>query len=287
MNKRELRKEIAAMNIETIPQMCGACVEFERALMRYITARESIYHRARAAIRVDMGYVPGKKTKENEAIRKAAEKIFNGIKKGTGVPEGVNVSANTVMLTVDSIEGATLFSDRVEQYKKRLEIVAEMLPVYEEHWLTIKGVGALGLGRIIGEAGDITRFKTVQQLWKRFGLAVFDGVCQGRYVSTKHKGDSTEVKNAQHTRMGYNAKRRSVLWTIGDSMIKAVDGPFRKVYDWRKEIELKKPSTKSPLHAHRKAQRYMEKQLLLELWEAWHDKEANIGFYNNERFRVA
>jgi len=116
------------------------------------------------------------------------------------------------------------------------------------------------------------------------GVAVLDGTRQGGLAKTAPK----EAWIAH----GYNRQRRSRMWNIGDALIK--NGVlYRKVYLARKEYERKRaeangltvaPSAKIPKgraaefmsdgHIHRRAQRYMEKRLLRDLWQAWNHRKA-------------
>ena len=86
---------------------------------------------------------------------------------------------------------------------------------------------------------------------------------------------------------GYSPGRRSVMWNIGDCMVKA-GGPWRELYDQRKAYEIATqaangitvcPSAKIPKknpeafmsagHVHNRAKRYIEKRFLRSLWSAW------------------
>jgi hypothetical protein len=71
-------------------------------------------------------------------------------------------------------------------------------------------------------------------------------------------------------RMGYNAERRSVLYCIGDSLLKK-QNPYRELYLQRKAYEQEKAPDGTKMLWHRRAQRYMEKRLLRDLWRAWRD----------------
>jgi hypothetical protein len=82
---------------------------------------------------------------------------------------------------------------------------------------------------------------------------------------------------------GYNAQRRSIMWNIGACLIKAqvrsakdeagekiastAIGPYGQIYLDRKALEAAR--TQSAAHAHNRAQRYMEKRLLRDMWKAW------------------
>ncbi len=79
---------------------------------------------------------------------------------------------------------------------------------------------------------------------------------------------------------GYVARRRSLMWNIGECLIKAqvrkdpadetkriAIGSYGQVYLDRKAYE--QTRTESLALAHNRAKRYMEKRLLRELWKAW------------------
>lgn len=167
--------------------------------------------------------------------------------------------------------------DNRKTIEKMMEYNAEQLPI-AKWWTKERGRGLLGLAILIGESGDISNYENPAKLWKRFGVAVIDGTAQG---NLDNKTTSKELW-IEH---GYNRMRRSALWTIGDCLIKTNgnDGRYRACYLERKEFELKRlkkewikkgkdPKKFKPLHAHRRAQRYMEKLLLRDLWNKWHGK---------------
>lgn len=177
--------------------------------------------------------------------------------------------------------------DRIrKENHKTLEKLAATLPVWEA-FKDVRGFGPASLGVIVAESGDLSNYSNHSKLWKRMGLAVMDGKRQGGLTKNAPKEDW--IKH------GYVAERRSLIWNIGDALIKAnQDGRYRTIYLKRKEIERAKaealgltvaPAAKIPAkrasefmsegHIHRKAQRYMEKRLLRDLWQAWRG-EASI-----------
>jgi hypothetical protein len=115
----------------------------------------------------------------------------------------------------------------------------------------------LGLAVIVGVAGDLSNYSNPAKLWKRFGLAVIDGRAQRKVTNTE-----------QAIAMGYSPMRRSAMWTIGDAVIKT-QGEYRELYLDRKMYEAERDPEMSKMHCHRRAQRYMEKRLLRDLWRAW------------------
>lgn len=106
----------------------------------------------------------------------------------------------------------------------------------------------------------------------------------------KRLGEATRdevLAGAEAIEHGYSPARRSVMWNIGDCIVKA-GGPLRELYDQRKayEIETAKaqgltvcPAAKIPKknaeayrsegHIHNRAKRYVEKRLLKMLWQEW------------------
>ncbi len=163
---------------------------------------------------------------------------------------------------------------------KEMERLAHELPVWP--WCeAIRGFGAVSLAVIVGEAGDLADYPRKGHLWKRMGLAVLDGIRQGGLKKTAVK--------EEWLAHGYNRQRRSRVWNIGDALIKGNgDGAYRECYLARKVYERDRaeaagltvaPAAKIPKkraaefmsdgHIHRRAQRYMEKRLLRDLWQAW------------------
>jgi hypothetical protein len=177
--------------------------------------------------------------------------------------------------------------DAVEkQATKAMEKLAKATPVWQEWGQHVKGFGPVSLAVIIGEAGDLSNYPKKGHLWKRLGLALVDGVRQGGLS----KGASKDAWIAH----GYNATRRSQVYVIGDVMVKVGDH-YRKLYLARKEYERIKaelagltvaPSAKIPKgkaaeymsdgHIHKRAQRYMEKILLRDLWGAWRRAKVHV-----------
>ena len=183
------------------------------------------------------------------------------------------------------LKGRRAFDEVEADAEKQMAALAEQLPVWSDFGEAVRGFGPVSLAVIVGEAGDLSGYATHSKLWKRMGVALVDGVRQGGLAKTAPKADW--IKH------GYSRMRRSRMWNIGDSLIKA-GGEYADIYRARKEIERGKaeaeglivaPSAKIPEkrahefrsdgHIHRRAQRYMEKSLLRHIWGAW--RRARFG----------
>lgn len=184
-----------------------------------------------------------------------AEKLFNAAYGKGQYPDSDLAFAATFPL----IEARNSVAKHRAAVEKRLEKLAKQLPVWPFVEGT-RGVGPLGFAGIVGEAGDLLNYSTVAKLWKRMGLAVMPD------------GRQRRVSGEAAIAHGYSPGRRSHMWNIGACFIKA-KGPLKDLYDERKLLEAERVETKA--HAHNRAQRYIEKRFLRELWSAW--RQASSG----------
>ena len=164
-------------------------------------------------------------------------------------------------------EAGEPLKEQQEVHEKAMMKLAEELPVFE-WWNAIRGVGSLGLAQIAAEAGDLAKYSRPGKLWMRMGQA------PGPEGQTRYEGRSP--------------RRASVIYNIGVALMRGNRGGYYKaLYDARKEYEATKPpcgqvfkggkgSCKDAtgtrcrqLHIHNRAQRYMVKRLLRELWSEW------------------
>lgn len=185
------------------------------------------------------------------------EKVFKG--KATGIDDaafgqwsGVIIAAISARKVWDDIEGTAT---------KEMSRLALTLPAWATFGEGVRGFGSVSLAVIVGESGDLALYSNPGKLWKRMGLAVFGGVRQG--------GLPKSASADEWVAHGYNRQRRSRMFVIGDCLIKSNRGAYRRIYDERKAYEVARDPDMKPIKAHRRAQRYMEKRLLKDLWQAW------------------
>lgn len=210
-----------------------------------------------AYVRRALGWSWEMPEKERARLNKEAAALIDQIER-TG--EGGGPLAAVVF--VAKVSRSSFDQLRAAAEKDMVKLV-KALPVYP--WAeAVRGFGAMSLACIVGEAGDLGEYAGPAKLWKRMGLAVMGDVRQGGLA----KGATAEAWVAH----GYSARRRSTMWVIGDCLVKTNrDGEYRTLYLARKEYELQRDPEMKPIKAHRRAQRYMEKRLLRELWRAWRE----------------
>lgn len=227
----------------TLDQLIGDIQYHARIRRQVVRARTRLSNQLDAQERLITGKVKGGKVAKNKFVispvsRAAAE-------------------ATTPILAthMTSLEKAQ------RPYDKTIEKLAEQLPVWS--WVEQqRGCGALMLGLIIAETGDLWNYANPAKVWKRLGLAVMsDGQRQRR------------VSGEEAIEHGYSPTRRSLVFLLGDCLIKMNgDGEYRQLYDARKELELERLPPKDKGRkgwAHLRASRYMQKRFLVHLWEAW------------------
>lgn len=142
------------------------------------------------------------------------------------------------------------------------------LPVYP--WAkSVHGFGELGLAVIVGEAGDLSKYPEKGHLWKRLGLAPY----RGRAYSTWRWSTDDKLDAQEWVAGGYAPQRRAEIHAvIGDPLFRLqsmVGGPYRAVYDRRRESTTDNHPDWSKAHSHMDAMRVMTKALVRDLWVAW------------------
>jgi hypothetical protein len=199
-----------------------------------------------AYIRMQMGWHASLPKIERDKIKKAAATYI----KTHPDDENVHATANA----------AEIFEEPEKAVLKEMAMLAEHLPVWKL-FEDVRGFAGGSLAVIVGEAGDLSLYRNHSALWKRLGLGVIDGRRQGAPIVNTPE---------EWIRHGYSKLRRSRIWNIGDALIKGNgDGKYRTTYLRRKAYELARDPEIRPIVAHRRAQRYMEKQLIRDLFNAW------------------
>jgi len=223
-------------------------------------------------LRTALGWSLALPADERDAIKERAMAIADG--------ETDDPDADTWAGIVEAHNAGRKPFEAVEKAAARdMDRLARTLPAWPWFAENVFKLSAVSLAVIVGEAGDLSRYANPGKLWKRMGVALVGDVRQG--------GLAKNAAKAEWIAHGYSRQRRSRLWNIGDSLVKK-QGYLREVYLARKAYERVKaeargltvaPAAKIPAkraaefmsdgHVHRRAQRYMEKRMLRDLWSAW------------------
>ncbi len=222
----------------------------------------------------------------------AANELYTEIAKGAGEQRP------TLAITPILAAKEPLIEER-KKLEKRLEQIVVMLPIW--NWAkTVRGLGPISLASLLGETGDLANYANPAKVWKRMGLAVFNGESQRRVT-----GDAA-------IEQGYSPIRRSIAWNIGECVIKAqwrkeggALGNAGKLYgEYKARISaaneagtyaetatrivtrMKKAGKKplpenvagrlTPGHINNRAKRYMTKKLIAQIWGEWNAKQLPL-----------
>ena len=107
-----------------------------------------------------------------------AEKLYNAAKESIGITEGKESIVLETSHLVSNIETENRYINSLEE---QLVVYLKQIP-YSHTILSIKGIGNITVGGLIGEVGDFWKFKTISEVMKLAGLDLFE------VSSGKHKG---------------------------------------------------------------------------------------------------
>jgi hypothetical protein len=164
------------------------------------------------------------------------------------------------VMTHPMAEAQDILSAEIKLIEKAMGKLAIQLPG-AVWWCSHRGMNIMGFAQIVGEAGDLGRFRNPSCLWKRFGLHVIEGMA---------------ARPRKDTLLDYSPSRRAVVKVIGNSikMQGGATSPYRALYDARKIEEIAKAPDLKPAQHDNRAMRYMEKRLLRDLWCRWRDESG-------------
>lgn len=244
------------------------CRQLQEAERRYVALERSrimIDNRLRACVAQFLGYNARMEEAERKAYFTSAEAIIKSIINGTPCPvEHVHVVDMVRVLVISTGIASDGYQKELDNAEKEMVKLAKSLPVWS--WAEgVRGFGAKSLARIIGESGDLNLYANPAKLWKRFGLAPF----KGKMCSTwRRKGG---LHAAEWSEIGYNPRRRSVVWNVGECLVKQNQGgAYRKKYDAEKAKKVALASEDWKLiRCHNHGKLMAEKLLILDLWKAW------------------
>ena len=220
-----------------------------------------------------LGYTTILEASERKAIFAKAASIRKVVESGKGWEKfNDDEAAQEIITSISAVIRVTSLTRRAwDNYRARAErdmrVLARSLPVWK--WAEgVEGLGDLGLAVLVAEARNPGNYATKGRLWKRLGLAVIEGERQ------RKKSDVDEA--LAH---GYNPERHGqVTGCIIDPLFRrqtVVGGPYRAIYDARREHTKVTHADWSDGHSHNDARRVMAKALVKDFWQEWRRRERN------------
>jgi hypothetical protein len=259
------------MNRDALAAVCLQLMELQSARKHYIGLANKLTNAQQARIRRALGWRPDGGEASRKAINQRASHVMQAVRmrdsKQAKPPKEedapiIAALREEIVVTLQSLEPSAKARAAVEKEMARL---ARTLPAYA--WVKgVRGFGDLGFAVTIGECGDLLLYSTPDKVWKRCGLAPYDGKA---YSSWRREGGLTKE---QWTDAGYKPGRRAEIHACVTESLLKLQKPgmaYRDIYDLRRANRAVNRPEWSKGHSHFDAMRVMTKMLLSDLWSEW------------------
>lgn len=281
--KYSLPKGLSTEAAPGLDALCADLVHLQRQRVHIIRQQSRLDRSTEAYLRTQLGYNTHLPERERSRLSAAAARFKHAVEAGqdpyAAGPPGLTRIADAVEIVMAAARNRVPWDVLRRTTEAEMERLAKRLPVHDRFVARVKGVGALGLAVIVGEAGgDIGRFPTRSHFQKRMGLACMDG-------DVRQGNPGKDATADDWTRHGYNRSRRAQVWSfLDDVMLRAqwrapvtkgdtivtegrALGRYGEFYAWKKAEYV----TRGHPAADRAARRYMSKMFLRDLFNAWRD----------------
>ena len=265
-------------------EIIGGIVELHRMRQGVIKAQKALVQQAQAQIRRCLVRASDLADAESkERARKLTANVY---------AEAVKDPAHEHHLRIlPYLLAAEPVVDHRANYEREMVRLAKKLPVYP--WVKgVKGLGDISSATLVGEAGDIGKYRDHSALWKRLGLAVIAGRRQGDPGQAASKEDwIVHAYNKQRRSVSYIAREHVIggmgKWrpTFGEDVNANPDlTEYQRIFAERarrEAVTLDLPVTESASgkesykkHVSMRAHRYVEKRMVRDLYRAWRQARA-------------
>lgn len=259
--------DIVGAYVEGNASICRQLQELQRQKATFLKSRIMIDNRLTANVSTMMGYSAGMEEKERKAVRAEAETLIAALAKGKPVEEKWANIAQQIVGVVASVQASSNgFDTFLGGVEKEMSRLAKQLPAAA--WINDtdrRGFGILSLATVIGETGDLSLYANPAKVWKRLGLAPF----QGKMPSTWRRCRDGKLSAEQWTEIGYSPRRRSIMFVVGENIVKQNKGSYRKRYDEAKAAAHVNHADWSNGRCHWHGMLLATKRLVLDLWKEW------------------
>lgn len=269
--------------------ICSTLQELQTSRRFLIGLRVKQTNACGALIRRGLGFSPDLTEAQRDKIGKRATGIVSAFFAGKELLGDDLEVASAYRSDLTAVAAALKpLLDQEAKTIKEMVLRARDLPVAE--WADgILGFGEKALAVVVGEAGDLSNYPHPRMLWKRLGLAPYDGAAGSTWRSPARR--SRALDSEEWTTIGYKPSRRAEIHAfIGDPMSKhqlasaersgtefgSPKGPYGAVYVARRgKTKIDHPDW-TLAHARADALRLMTKALISDLWSEWRGSTASM-----------
>jgi hypothetical protein len=256
--------EAAQPKDAAIDSTCQKLRELQRRKVAALKARIAIDNQLTALVAIELGYSAGLEEKERKALWAKAKEAIKAMTNGTGEKDALAGRVGSVVVATQQASNG--FDEYLGRIEKEMQAMAKTLPIVA--WASQqRGFGLLSLAAVVGECGDIGSYSGPAALQKRLGLAAIqhNGVTKMPSTWRSSGGLPAEV----WSEAGYSPRRRSIMYVIGECLVKQNDGEFRARYDQAKAAAKERHDDWTDGHCHNHAMLLTVKLLVKRLWQRW------------------
>jgi transposase len=113
--------------------------------------------------------------------RERAERLYQASITSGGISEGIESLLDGLQMALDEVE---LHESQLFEIEQKIADRLKEVP-YSKFMLSIKGIGVLSAGVIIGEVGDLRKYNSKHELLKLAGLNLYE-ISSGEHKGEKH-----------------------------------------------------------------------------------------------------
>jgi hypothetical protein len=251
-----------------------------------LSQRKRLGNTLAAQIRTIMGWTlfipePERKVIEKSTVSliRDAQAYFKAIDAGKDAEEPDHDDFDELRYMLRAGLASTAPYDQLErEANKRLEKIGAALPV-SSWWISHHYMGARQLAQIIAETGDLNNYPNFRHVWKRMGLAPYQGLAYSNWRKGGKNAPRT-LKADEWTEAGYSPRRRSLCFVMSDVICRSAgqppkDGepnPYLEVYRQRREHTAVTHPEWTKGHSNDDAKRVMIKAIIRDLWREWRNE---------------
>jgi hypothetical protein len=278
------------MPTDAFPAVYDVLGEYQVQRRGDIRAINRLNNNIGAYARRAMGWSLALPEAERKKINTRAERFVRQVMVDGSAPAGEEdrlYDAVAPRIDVFRQSMSPLIADRT-QIEKEMRKLARGLSAWTGFAADVKGFGELGLAVIVGECGDLAKYSGPCKVYKRLGLAPFDGHSAKAWRIPKWR--PRELTADEWIGLGYSPQRRAEIHSVvSDPLFRAqtvaarraggdhcnndaqflLVAPYRLIYDARRAHTAGTHPDWTKAHSHNDALRIMTKELILHLCHAF------------------
>lgn len=258
---------------------------------RFIVKMQSRIDRSMEAfIRVNVfGFSPDMEEDERKEIVKKTMSLIKQCRAGNASAEYLDVAD----MIIESDKSRRSWDKLRAQRERALEKLAKAIPAVASMKKKALGVGYLGMAQIIGEAGDLSNYANPGKLWKRLGLAPYQGFAMSSWMRAPSKDFKgwvpRKLTSAEWIANPFKPERYAIIsqiaqWLWVKQWIGKEKAPpdgipagnYGEIYRDRRRHTAQTHPEWTPMHSHRDALRYMNKRFTRNFWSEWRRASAEV-----------